>query len=306
MARPIWSGAITFGIVTIPVQMFSAVHEHDVHFHQISKEGSRRIHYRKVVEGSEATVPESDIVKGYEVRRGRYVVFDDDELARIAARRSTAIDIESFVRLAEIDPRFFEQVYYLFPDEGGEKPYQLLRRAMSDADLVGVARLVIHGKEHLVIVRSLPEILGVQTLRFADEISDPRRTGPGLPHGGVGAQELELAGKLIASMTAPFKPAAYSDQYLARLKAAIARKARGQTVAVAEDEPRADLAEGKVINLMAALDRSLRRRQGSQRRPAASRRARATGARLRRGDAHGAARGQEPHRGHGGHGRQAS
>ncbi len=294
MARPVWSGAITFGIVAIPVQMHSAVHEHDIHFHQISKDGRRRIHYRKVIEGSDETVPDEDIVKGYEVRNGHYVVFDDEELKRIAARKSAAIDIESFARLDEIDPRYFEQFYYLFPDEGGEKPYQLLKRAMAEADLVGVARLVIHGKEHLVAVRSLPELLGVQTLRFADEVSDPRRTGHALPHGSVSAPELELAGKLIASMTAPFKPGAYTDQYLARLKAAIARKSRGQTVVVADDEAPSERAEGKVIDLMAALDRSLRRRRGARRGPSPHRRARTADGRMRRTGARG------------GHGQRAS
>jgi DNA end-binding protein Ku len=263
MARPLWSGAIAFGIVTIPVQLFSAVREHDIHFHQISRTDRRRIHYRKFVEGGDEEVAADDIVKGYEVRKGHYVTFDDDELKRIAARRSKVIDIESFVHLADIDPRYYDQLYYLFPGDHGDKPYRLLHEALQRADQVGVARLVMHSKEHLVVVRAFADVLGIQTLRFADEIGDPRKIGPVVGKVKVAAKELALASQLIDSMSGKFAPAAYKDEYLGRVKAAIARKAKGQTLAIEEDDA-GDEDDGKVLDLMAALDRSLKARSGGK------------------------------------------
>lgn len=263
MARPLWSGAIAFGIVTIPVQLFSAVREHDVHFHQISRKDRRRIHYKKYIEGGDEEVGADEIVKGYEVRKGHYVTFDDDELKRIAARRSEVIDIDSFVHLADIDPRYYDQLYYLFPGEHGDKPYRLLHEALKLADQVGIARLVMHSKEHLIVVRAFADVLGIQTLRFADEIGDPRKIGTVGGKAQVAPKELSLARQLIASMSGKFTPAAYKDEYLGRLKAAIARKAKGQTLAIEEDDQE-EPDDGKVLDLMAALDRSLRARSGGK------------------------------------------
>lgn len=264
MARPLWSGALSFGIVTIPVALYTAVHEHAIHFHQISKSEHRRIHYRKVVEGSDDPIPDGDIVKGYEVRTGSYVVFEDDELKRLAARKSTTIDITSFTELSDIDPRYFHQLYYLVPTGHGEKPYRLLLQALSQANRVGIAQMVMHGAEHLVAVRSLGSVLVLQTLRFADEISDPKRIMTRAPKGAVAAKELHLATQLIESMGSPFTPSAYKDDFRARLSAAIARKAKGRTVAVEEDV-RHDEDDGRVLDLMTALDRSLRARQAQPR-----------------------------------------
>jgi DNA end-binding protein Ku len=260
MARPIWSGVIAFGIVSIPVQLYAAVREHDLHFHQISRSDRRRIRYQKVVEEGGDPVPANDIVKGYQVGKGQYVTFDAEELKRLASAKSSTMSIESFIRIDEIDPRYFATIYYLSPGQHSEKPYRLLHRAMLDADLVGQSRLVMHGKEHLVVIRSLPTVLTVQTLRFADEIQVPDHLGS-VAKAAITRQELDLAGQLIASMSRPFRPESFRDEHLERLRTAIARKAKGRTLSVAEEET-ALPPEGTVNDLLTALDRSLRSRQG--------------------------------------------
>lgn len=259
MPHALWSGAISFGIVTIPVQLRSAVHEHGVHFHQISKANKRRIHYRKVIEGSDEPVPDEDIIKGYEVRAGSYVVFSDAELHALAARKSSVIAIESFVALADIDPRYFETLYYLVPPESPAKPYQLLLQALTAADRVGIARFIMHGKEHLAVVRSLSTVLGLQTLHFQDELIDPARLIGKPPRAAIPARELALASQLIDQMGARFNPGTYKDTYVARVTKAIARKAKGQALAITPDAgPEGD--DGTTLDLMAALEKSVHRR----------------------------------------------
>jgi DNA end-binding protein Ku len=264
MPHAVWNGSITFGIVTIPVQLQSAVHEHAIHFHQISKADKRRIHYRKVIEGSDDPVADADIVKGYEVRPGSYVVFSDDELRTLAARKSSVIDIECFVKLADIDPRYCDTLYYLTPAELPAKPYQLLLHALAAADRVGIARFVMHGKEHLALVRSLSTVLGLQTLHFSDEIIDPARLMKKTAGPPLAARELSLASQLIDTMSGRFTPAAYTDAYRSRITKAIARKSRGQAISIVPDAG-ADHDEGAPLDLMAALERSLHGRPGGAR-----------------------------------------
>ena len=260
MARPLWSGSLGFGIVSIPVRMFSAVRDRDIHFNQISRRQRKRIRYRKVVEGSSAEVPASDIVKGYAVESGRYVIFTAAELEALAARRSRVIDIERFVALEKIDPLYFEHPYHLLPGEGGAKPYQLLVRVLRQSQRVGIARLILRSKEHLVAVRSIAGALAVQTLRYADEVIDPERIDGPLPRASLSEREQAMAGQLVDAMAGEFDPSNYQDEFRARLRKAIARKAQGGTIAVAAAEEDAD--EGKVLDLMAALKRSLAERGG--------------------------------------------
>jgi DNA end-binding protein Ku len=256
--RPVWSGSVTFGIVSIGVRMFPAIRAHGISFHQISRNDRRRIRYLKVAEGTTEEVPAKDIIKGYRIGDGSYVTFEADELERLAARRSRVIEIEAFVALSEIDPRHFDRPYYLLPaDEAATKPYTLLVRALEHSDRVGIARLVMHNKEYLVALRGLHGTLCLETLHFADEIVDPddlhrQRRAP-----AVGERELKMAGQLIDSLSATFEPSAYHDTHLERLRAAIQRKAKGKTLLL--DEPEAPAEDGKVLDLMEALRRSVER-----------------------------------------------
>ncbi len=254
--RPLWKGALAFGIVTIPVELVSAVRSHDLHFHQISRIDRRRIRYKKVAEGNDEEVAASDIVKGYEVKSGQYVVFDAEELTRLASRKSRIMDLVGFVELAEIDPLYFDQPYRLLAAEGGEKPYRLLVATLERTERCGVAQLIMHGKEHVVAIRALHHGLVLHTLRYADEIVDPPPPPSAKP--AVAARELAMAEQLVSSLAMEFNPAEFSDEYQARLSTAIARKAKGKTLEL--DEPETDESgDGKVISLMEALERSLKK-----------------------------------------------
>ncbi len=260
--RPVWSGSVSFGIVSIAVRMFTAVREHGIHFHQISRNDRKRIRYLKVAEGTTDEVPAADIIKGFQIPDGSYVTFDDDELTSIAARKSRIIDIESFVALSEIDPRHFDRPYYLLPtDENADKPYHLLVEALERSDRVGIAQMVMHNKEYLVAVRSIDGTLCVETLHFSDEIVDPDELRRQRRIPSVGERELKMADQLISSMSAPFKATAYRDSYLDRLRAAIQRKSKGKTLQLEEAEDAPD--EGKVLDLMEALRRSVEKTRGA-------------------------------------------
>ena len=252
MERPLWSGSLAFGIVTIPVRLLAATRDHDLHFHQISRTDRKRIRYRKVAEGGTDEVPASDIVKGYEVKPGHYVVFDDDELTKLAARKSRVIDISSFVDLTEIDPLYFDRPYLLVPDEQGEKPYRLLTQTLQRTGRTGVAQMVMHGKEHIVALRSIADRLYLHTLRFADEVVRPAAVAAGSK---LTERELSMAERLIESMHEKFDPKTFVDDYRKRLQAAIARKAQGKTLAI-EEEPDEPLS-GNAGNLLEALEKSL-------------------------------------------------
>lgn len=262
MERPLWSGSLAFGIVTIPISLMAAVRDHDVHFHQISRTDRKRIRYKKVAEGSDEEVDPGDIVKGYAVKEGHYVVFDDEELARLGARKSRVIDITSFVELRDIDPLFFDRPYRLVPDERGEKPYQLLVETLARTQRVGIALMVMHGKEHILAVRSIAGELIGQTLRFADEVITPgggkgNKGTKGKTRSGVKLieREVAMAERVVESMHGRFDPADFTDEYRRRLQNAISRKARGRTIVIEEAEP--ETSSGKVIDLMAALEQSL-------------------------------------------------
>ena len=252
MERPLWSGSLAFGIVTIPVRLLAATRDHDLHFHQISRTDRKRIRYRKVADGGTDEVASADIVKGYEVKPGQYVVFDEDELTKLGARKSRVIDIGSFVDLAEIDPLYFDRPYLLAPDEQGEKPYRLLTQTLERTGRTGVAQMVMHGKEHIVALRSIAGRLYLHTLRFADEVIRPESLAAGAK---LSDKELSMAEKLIESMHDTFNPKSFVDDYRKRLQAAIARKAQGKTLAIEEesDEP----VSGKAGNLLDALEKSL-------------------------------------------------
>jgi DNA end-binding protein Ku len=267
--RPIWSGTITFGLVTVPVKLVTATRSQDVRFNQLEAGTGSRIRYRKVSEATGEEVPNEQIVKGYEISPGQYVVVDQEEMDAFAPKATRMIEIEDFVDLEQIDPIFFENPYYLTPDRGAAKPYRLLLDAMADLDKVAVGRFVLRGKEHLVAIRPLGDALCIETMRYADEVV-PMEELEGLPEGEVEPtkRELDMAHQLIEALSGDFEPEKYADQYREQLRELIEKKAAGEEI-VAEpmvEEP------AKVVDLMAALEASLARAgkggDGAAKRPA--------------------------------------
>ncbi|HZN88704.1 MAG TPA: Ku protein [Thermoleophilaceae bacterium] len=254
MPRAIWSGAISFGLVNIPVKLYSAVSKKTVRFHQIDSESGARIRQMRVnPEGEE--VPYDQIVKGYEIGPERYVTIEPDELDSIAPEKSRTIDIEDFVDLEEIDPIFFDHPYYLAPDKGAGKAYRLLVDAMDDAGKVAIARVVLRSKENLVAIRPRDGVLAMETMLFADEVIDPDSFDE-LSDGAEGKtseRELTMAKQLIDSLSSEFEPDKYRDEYRDRVLEMIERKAQGETIKIEAppEEPK------KVPDLMAALEASI-------------------------------------------------
>jgi DNA end-binding protein Ku len=255
MARAIWSGAISFGLVNIPVKLYSAVARKTVRFHQIDAESGQRIRQQRVNPASGDEVPYEQIVKGYEIGPDRYVTINPDELEGLEPQKTRTIDIEDFVDLEQIDPIYYDHPYYLVPDTGAAKAYRLLLDAMDDAEKVAIARVVLRSKEHLVAVRPRDGVLAMETMLFADEVISPESFDE-LPADGnvkTSERELEMAKQLIESLTSDFEPEKYRDEYRERVLELIERKAQGETVVVEAppEEPK------KVPDLMAALEASI-------------------------------------------------
>jgi DNA end-binding protein Ku len=265
MARAIWTGAVSFGLVSIPVGLFSATEDHTVHFHQFERDTSDRIRYQRINERTGKEVEYSDIVKGREVDGGDYVLVEPDELADIAPGRSRTIDITTFVDLDEIDPIFYQKTYWLAPtDERYARPYALLREAMARTNRAGIATFVMRGKEYLTALRADGDVLALETLFFADEIRD-RSTldlpGDSKPQSAPKrGNELDMATGLIEAMSGPWKPEDYRDTYTERVEKLIEDKRRGREV-VREAEPPEPTA---MSDLIAALERSVADARGGR------------------------------------------
>jgi DNA end-binding protein Ku len=266
--KAIWTGSISFGLVNIPVRLQSATQSKDVHFHQVVKGSNERIRVQRVGEKSGKAVDFKDIVKGYELGDGGYVLIEPEELEELEPRRSRTIDMEAFVDLEEIDPIHFEKTYYVVPSgEGAEKAYSLLARALEDTGRVGIARFVMRGKEYLATIRADDGLLLMETMFFPDEV----RERPSVPSGRVAKQELGVAAQLIDAMTSSWKPGDYHDTYRERVLAMIEAKAKGEEIQVERPEEPAP-----VLDLMEALAASLEGRGGGShgRRPTSGRHAR--------------------------------
>jgi DNA end-binding protein Ku len=251
----IWSGNISFGLVTVPVKLVSAVRSKDVRFNQLEEGTGARIRYRRVSEASGEEVPNERIQKGYEIASGQYVVVDNEELEKLTPKASHTIEISDFVDLEQIDPIYFEQPYYLVPDRAAERPYRLLIEAMTDLQKVAVGKIVLRAKEHLVAIRPLDGALCIETMRHADEVI-PLESLEEIPRDDDVApseKELDMARQLIEALAANFEPDKYHDDYRERVLALIEQKASGQEIVVEEptEEPT------KVVDLMAALEASL-------------------------------------------------
>lgn len=260
MARAIWSGAVSFGLVNVPIRLYSATSSKDVSFRELQEGTGKRIRHRRVAEGTDDEVDYEDVVKGYEVGEDRYVTLTQEELEAAEPERSRTIEIEDFVDLADIDPIYFQKTYYLGPQEGAEKPYALLRRAMEETAKVGIARFVFRTKEHLAAIRPIDGLLGVETMFFADEIRGADEVGGAPVKEDVTDRELQMARQLIESMASDWEPERYRDTHRGRLLDLIERKAEGEEVVVPEGEGE----PAEVVDLMAALQRSVEAARGGR------------------------------------------
>lgn len=260
MARSIWTGSVSFGLVNVPVGLYSATDDHTVHFSQFEKNTPDRIRYRRVNEKSGEEVDYSDIVKGFDIGGGDYVIVTPDELEEVEPGRSRNIEISDFVEQSQIDPIYYRNTYYLAPQgEGAERPYGLLLQAMQSADRVAIATFVMRGKQYLAAIRPAGDVLALETMYFADEIRDPSQELDGLPSGQkFQKRELDMARSLIDSMTTEWKPQQYQDTYRDRVMALIEAKGRGEAV-VREGEGDES---APVLDLVQALQRSLGKAKG--------------------------------------------
>lgn len=263
MARAIWSGTISFGLLNVPVKLYSAVARRGIALREIRRSDSARIRHRRVAEGTDEEVAYENIVKAYEVSPGRYVPLGKEELAALAPEKTRAIEVQDFVDLGEIDPMYFDSPYYLGPAEGAEKAYSLLARAMESSGKAAIARFVFRNKEHLAALRSSGGVLTLTTMRFADEVVPPDELDGLLPgrKPKVGKREREMAEQLIDSLSTEFKPERYRDEYREQLLELIERKAEGKEVVTPKAEaPKATEAP----DLMAALEESIAAVQGKR------------------------------------------
>ncbi|HEY1761084.1 MAG TPA: Ku protein [Acidimicrobiales bacterium] len=266
MARATWSGFLSFGLVSVPVGLYSATADQTIHFNQLHKGTSNRIRYKKVDEETGEEISSDDIVNGFPLGGGEYVVVTREEMAEAAPGKSELIEIQDFVDLDEIDPIFFRQSYYLAPKgKGADRAYALLLEAMRETKKVGIATLVLRDKEHLVAVRPAEKVLMLETMYFEDEIRDPEQELDTLPPvGHANPRELSIAKKLVDSLTDEWDPSRYKNTYRERVEELIEEKRAGHAVVHgAEERPKSN-----VIDLMSALQASIDR--SSSKRPARS------------------------------------
>lgn len=255
MARAIWSGAISFGLVNVPVKLYSATSPKTVRFHQLSSKTGARIKQKRVDQSTGEEVPYEEIVKGYELSPDRYVMIDPEELDALDARATKTIDVEEFVDLQEIDPIYYDHSYYLAPTMGGAKAYRLLLDAMGESGKVGIARVVIRSKQQLCALRPTGEVLTLTTMLWGDEVLPPERMDEleSVADAEASPRELKMAEQLIESLAAHFEPDKFHDEYRERVLDLIERKAAGEEIAI---QPQAEEPTA-APDLMAALEASL-------------------------------------------------
>ncbi|MDQ1394254.1 MAG: end-binding protein Ku [Acidimicrobiaceae bacterium] len=257
MARAIWSGAISFGLVNVPVKAYTAVRDHRVHFNQVEKGTGARIRYEKVSEKTGKEVDKDDIQLGYQLDRGRSVIVDPDELEELRPRSTRTIDVDDFVNLDDIDPIYYDHTYWLAPDgESAQRAYRLLLQAMDQSNRVGIGAVVMRNKQYLAAIRPLDGALAMSTMRFSDEVV-PQADIDQLSVGGKAkpeAKELKLASQIIDSLATDWDPTRYHDTYTEELLDLIERRAEGDEVTVDDSPPPS---QAKVVDLMEALQASL-------------------------------------------------
>lgn len=263
MARAIWTGSLSFGLVNVPVGLFSATQEHEVRFHQFESGTTSRIRHKRVNEDTGDEVDYDDIVKGAEVGEDEYVMLTQEELASVEPGRSRTIDISDFVEASEIDPVYYQRSYYLAPsEESATKAYALLAGAMEKAGRIGVATFVMRGKQYLAAVRPKDGVLVLETMYFADEVRDPKKTLDNLPQRVASrGKDLDTAVQLIETLTASWDPENYRDTYTERVEKLVDAKKKDRVVVTESDEESRE----KVTDLLEALQASLK--QGKKHRP---------------------------------------
>jgi DNA end-binding protein Ku len=253
MARSLWSGTISFGLVSVPVRMVSATESKELRFHFLDKSDLQPIGYDKVRRDSGEHVDSDDIVRGFEVEKGRFVPLEDEDLDRLDIELTKTIDICDFVDLDEIDPIYFRKAYYLEPQNGAEMPYRLLTRALEETDKVAIAKIVIRNKQHLAALRPWDGVLVLETMYYHDEVRKPQQVDG---KARLRKPEVEMAKSLVENLSAEFDPAKYDDTYRKELLALLRAKEAGKPL----PEPEAD-SGGEVVDLMAALRESVEKTQ---------------------------------------------
>ena len=252
MPRSVWNGTITFGMVNVPIKLYSATESKSVHFHQVHARDGSRIEHRRVCSKEDKEVPYEEVVKGYEISNGKYVVLEKDEVKAAAGEKTKTIPIEDFVEVAAMDPEVFDKTYYLGSRDGGEDGYKALLAALERTGRAGIGRMTFHDREYLVAIRALDGVLALHTMRFADELvaADEIELEP--PERAPGDREVKMAGRLVESLHEDFRPDRYADEYRAAVLELIERKASGKQIEAPEEEP-----EESNDDLMAALEASI-------------------------------------------------
>jgi DNA end-binding protein Ku len=254
--RPIWSGTISFGLVSIPVRMLTATSSRELRFHFVDRHDLEPIGYDKVRKDTGEHVEADDVVRAFEIEKGRFVPIEPEDLDRLDVELTHSVDICDFVSLDEIDPIYFRQAYYLAPQEGGEKPYRLLVKALEETGRVGIAKVVIRNKQHLACLRPWEDVLVLETMYYAEEVRRPADViDEDAAKADVRQAEVEMAKSLVENLSAEFDPERYDDTYRSELLDLIRSKAEGQPLPEPQEE------EGEVVDLMQALRESVERTQ---------------------------------------------
>jgi DNA end-binding protein Ku len=265
MAATVWKGYLTFGLVSFPIRLFAAARPEPVHFHLLHKKDLSRIKEVMYCAAEDKPLERSEIVKGYEYQKNRYVVIEPEDLEKIAPPTATAMEILQFVRMEEVDPIFLEKSYYVSPEEAVSRPYSLLLEAMRQTKYDALARVAMHGREHIVILRPAEHGIVLHTMYFLDELHQANEIPVSKP-AKFDKKEIDLAKRLIETLAGPFKPEQYHDEYKKNVEGLIEKKHKGQKVTPIKQPKKAP-----VIDLMQALQQSLSRTGATQKSAPASR-----------------------------------
>ena len=253
MARSLWTGTISFGLVSVPVRLVGATESKELRFHFLDKRDLAPIGYDKVRRDNGEHVDNEDVIRGFEVEKGEFVPLEEEDLDRLDIELTKTIDICDFVDLEEIDPIYYRKAYYLLPQEGGEKPFRLLARALEETGKVGIAKIVIRNKQHLAALRPYENVLVLETMYYADEVRQPEKVDGKVQ---LRKPEVEMAKSLVENLSAKFDPEKYDDTYRKELLALLRAKEAGKPLPEPDEEP-----EGEVVDLMAALRESVEKTQ---------------------------------------------
>jgi DNA end-binding protein Ku len=252
MPRSIWNGTITFGLLSVPIKVHSAIEDRTVHFHQVHAKDGSRIKQKRICSKEGKEVPYKEVAKGYEVRKGEYILLSQEEINAAAGEQSRLVEIEEFVCADDIDPVFYNRAYYLGAGDGGEDAYRLLHDALMRSKRAGIGRWVFHNREYLVAIRPLDGVLAMHTMVFADELVKAGSLDIDTPSKKPAKKEIEMAARLVDALHERFRPGSFKDTYRERVLDLIKRKAKGEEIEIPEPEQPEQTAD-----LMAALEASL-------------------------------------------------